>query len=179
MILINVPSFFEMAWKMVEPLLDDDTRGKIEIYSDPATWKKRLTECIDKDKLPVEYGGTLALDKPLFLPTRNIELHLDRGTAKTELIPIKKGQKMKIRWYTKTGKLRFAISHVSDGTDGEPAGVKTVIHKIAEYTNCDERRADMFATAPSNGNLHVLFDSTANWRSRDIVYRWDIIEEDN
>ncbi|RLN62426.1 hypothetical protein BBJ29_004700 [Phytophthora kernoviae] len=55
--IVNVPSWFGMAWKGVKPLLNEATRAKTNILTERET-AKALLKFIDADNLPVEYGGT-------------------------------------------------------------------------------------------------------------------------
>ncbi|KUF83131.1 Phosphoinositol transporter [Phytophthora nicotianae] len=57
--IVNVPSWFGMAWKGVKPLLNEATRAKTNILTESET-AATLLEFIDADNLPVEYGGTCA-----------------------------------------------------------------------------------------------------------------------
>ncbi|KAE8969988.1 hypothetical protein PF005_g27542, partial [Phytophthora fragariae] len=55
--IVNVPSWFGMAWKGVKPLLNEATRAKTNILTESET-AGALLEFIDAENLPVEYGGT-------------------------------------------------------------------------------------------------------------------------
>ncbi|GMF43896.1 unnamed protein product [Phytophthora fragariaefolia] len=55
--IVNVPSWFGMAWKGVKPLLNEATRAKTNILTESET-AGALLKYIDADSLPVEYGGT-------------------------------------------------------------------------------------------------------------------------
>uniref|UniRef100_M4BAR9 CRAL-TRIO domain-containing protein n=1 Tax=Hyaloperonospora arabidopsidis (strain Emoy2) TaxID=559515 RepID=M4BAR9_HYAAE len=55
--IVNVPSWFGMAWKGVKPLLNEATRAKTNILTESET-AAALLEFIDAENLPVEYGGT-------------------------------------------------------------------------------------------------------------------------
>ncbi|KAG1690213.1 hypothetical protein DVH05_028287 [Phytophthora capsici] len=57
--IVNVPSWFGMAWKGVKPLLNEATRAKTNILTESET-ASALLEFIEADNLPVEYGGTCA-----------------------------------------------------------------------------------------------------------------------
>lgn len=58
LIIINAPSWFNMAWKVIRRFLDARTAKKIEIYSDLSTGQARLLELVEKDQVPVSFGGT-------------------------------------------------------------------------------------------------------------------------
>ncbi|KAJ8523957.1 hypothetical protein ON010_g17161 [Phytophthora cinnamomi] len=55
--IVNVPSWFGMAWKGVKPLLNEATRAKTNILTESET-ASALLEFIDAESLPAEYGGT-------------------------------------------------------------------------------------------------------------------------
>ena len=53
--IINVPLFFNLAWKVIAPLLSQRTRDKIKILGNK--FKSELLNCISEENLPSEYGG--------------------------------------------------------------------------------------------------------------------------
>ncbi|KAI9895247.1 hypothetical protein PsorP6_019442 [Peronosclerospora sorghi] len=55
--IVNVPSWFGMAWKGVKPLLNEATRAKTHILMENET-SAALLKFVDAENLPVEYGGT-------------------------------------------------------------------------------------------------------------------------
>nr|CCA19202.1 phosphoinositol transporter putative [Albugo laibachii Nc14] len=55
-LIINVPSWFGMVWKGVKGLLNEATRQKTNILSETEA-PTALLQLIDKENLPVEYGG--------------------------------------------------------------------------------------------------------------------------
>lgn len=55
MFLVNVPYVFSFIWKMVQPLINENTRRKITILSSDYT---QIQNTIDSDQLPARYGGT-------------------------------------------------------------------------------------------------------------------------
>lgn len=55
---VNTPSFFATAWKMVKPLLDPRTAKKIHVLSSPKATLEQLREIMDDADIPVAYGGT-------------------------------------------------------------------------------------------------------------------------
>ena len=54
---VNTPSFFATAWRMVKPLLDPRTAQKIRVLSNKKLTFEALKEIMDEDQIPVEYGG--------------------------------------------------------------------------------------------------------------------------
>lgn len=58
LVVINAPTMLAMAWKIIQTFLDDVTKAKISILSNPKDWKPLLLEYIDEDQIPQQYGGT-------------------------------------------------------------------------------------------------------------------------
>jgi hypothetical protein len=70
MLLVNAPGVFTTIWRMITPLLDARTVGKIEIIGSEAKWKARLTELVGRDHLPTQWGGALAVPDAALCPVR-------------------------------------------------------------------------------------------------------------
>ena len=64
MIVINAPVMLSVAWRVIQGVLDDVQRVKIKILSDPKQWQPLLLSIIDKDQIPIEYGGEAPYWKP-------------------------------------------------------------------------------------------------------------------
>jgi len=56
-IVINVPHFFALFWRILKYFLDADTVSKIGFYSSVENAKADLAEAVDPSKILVEYGG--------------------------------------------------------------------------------------------------------------------------
>jgi hypothetical protein len=56
--IINAPIYFSMGWRLVKPMIHENTQRKIRILSGKETLKG-LQEHIDFDQIPVYYGGGL------------------------------------------------------------------------------------------------------------------------
>jgi CRAL/TRIO domain len=54
---VNAPSFFATAWKMVKPMLDPRTALKIQVLAGIPATLSALQEIMDDDVIPVAYGG--------------------------------------------------------------------------------------------------------------------------
>lgn len=55
---INSARIVYYFWKLIKGFLDPVTAAKVEIHAGRESWEPVLLECIDKDQLPEEYGGT-------------------------------------------------------------------------------------------------------------------------
>lgn len=70
MMIINAPSVFTWAWRILQGFLDDIQRSKISVHgSDQEEWKAVLFNLISVDQIPMEYGGKCQyqLQQPKFL----------------------------------------------------------------------------------------------------------------
>ncbi|CAK4717360.1 hypothetical protein LEN26_005914 [Aphanomyces euteiches] len=54
--IVNVPSWFNMLWKVISPMIDPVTKEKIRICKGKAV-KDELLKSIAEDQLPSDYGG--------------------------------------------------------------------------------------------------------------------------
>jgi len=52
--MIHEPWFFTMFWKVIHPLIDNQTASKIHFFS---KHMERILEFISEDELEIEYGG--------------------------------------------------------------------------------------------------------------------------
>jgi len=57
MIVVNVPRFFALTWRLIKGWIDPRTAGKVELISTRKHWEARLKELVDLDQLPSDYGG--------------------------------------------------------------------------------------------------------------------------
>lgn len=58
LIVMNAPSWFAMAWKVIKNFVDARTAKKIEIYSKTSSGQARLLELVDAEQVPSDFGGT-------------------------------------------------------------------------------------------------------------------------
>jgi hypothetical protein len=58
-VVINAPSVLAIAWRVVQGFLDPVTKQKIKIFSsNRQEWEPVLQQFIDRDQIPLQYGGT-------------------------------------------------------------------------------------------------------------------------
>jgi len=57
-IIVNAPTFFSFAWKMVKTFLDARTQSKISLFSNHIKGMEKMNELIDDDQLLSDYGGS-------------------------------------------------------------------------------------------------------------------------
>lgn len=104
MLIINAPSVFTMAWAMVKGFLDERTVAKIQILGGPSSWQPKLEALVDRDKIPVEYGGTLKVPGGLFKPSRTNKVQLAAGKEHVlEHAVTQAGQVVRFKWLCKPG----------------------------------------------------------------------------
>eukprot|EP00542_Grammatophora_oceanica_P019789 CAMPEP_0194048652 /NCGR_PEP_ID=MMETSP0009_2-20130614/28009_1 /TAXON_ID=210454 /ORGANISM="Grammatophora oceanica, Strain CCMP 410" /LENGTH=436 /DNA_ID=CAMNT_0038694581 /DNA_START=115 /DNA_END=1425 /DNA_ORIENTATION=+ len=58
MVIVNAPRFFTATWGIIKGWLDARTASKIDVISSRKAWEAKLLEFVDKDQLPMDYGGT-------------------------------------------------------------------------------------------------------------------------
>lgn len=59
-VVINAPMMLAFVFNnAIKPFLDEVTRKKVNIFSHREQWQPALYDLIDKDQLPIKYGGTL------------------------------------------------------------------------------------------------------------------------
>jgi len=57
-LVVNVPGWFQMIWKVVRPMVDEATLEKISILRGREEVLKALKEKIPVENIPPEYGGS-------------------------------------------------------------------------------------------------------------------------
>jgi len=63
--IVNAPFFFSMAWRLVKPLVHENTQKKVKILTGKEAILAGLMEHIDIEQIPVYYGGKLVVgDNP-------------------------------------------------------------------------------------------------------------------
>ncbi|KAI5641758.1 CRAL/TRIO domain-containing protein [Phthorimaea operculella] len=61
--IVNAPKVFSLAYNVIKKFIHEYTISKIKIFStDTKKWQPALLELIDKESLPVHYGGTMVDD---------------------------------------------------------------------------------------------------------------------
>ena len=56
--IINAPMLFRTAWAFVSNLLDARQKAKFSILGGPREYLPKLLEVMDKEDIPVQFGGT-------------------------------------------------------------------------------------------------------------------------
>jgi hypothetical protein len=57
--LINTPAIFELILTVLRPIMSPLTRQTLKVYNtNKQQWQAELLRIVDKDELPIEYGGT-------------------------------------------------------------------------------------------------------------------------
>ncbi|KAJ0180732.1 hypothetical protein K1T71_004136 [Dendrolimus kikuchii] len=84
--IVNAPKVFALAFSVVKKFMHEYTISKIKIYgSDARKWQSQILQIVDKDQIPVHYGGTM-MD--------------ENGDPRCSLI-VKTGGKIPKQFYTK------------------------------------------------------------------------------
>ena len=68
LVVINAPAMLSWTWKVIQGFLDDVQKAKIGIYgTDPNEWRPVLFKIIEKDQVPVSYGGMNHIKRKYFI----------------------------------------------------------------------------------------------------------------
>ncbi|EFX85553.1 hypothetical protein DAPPUDRAFT_222572 [Daphnia pulex] len=129
---------FAILYSMMKPFMHEKTKNKVQIYShDSSIWKAALLAEIDRDQLPVCYGGTMTdpdgnlncvtkvgmggeVPRSYYLdakpdPTNKKTFTVSRGSKEQLEIQIKQaGAILKWDFYTEEGDLAFAVYRKKD-----------------------------------------------------------------
>ncbi len=203
MFIINVPSFFSMAFGMVKPFLDERTVKKIEIISHKSDWLPRLAEHMGGlDRVPVEYGGTLVVEGGLYPPSRTKVEVLGAGKSFTRTVAVKAGQTVRFKWLCRPGDMRFGVTfHPHHGAERPPAlpeGVaalkpltpqgpagggaasspSVVVYKLQDHPGSEKAFVSVSHSAAEDGTLVAVWSNEAGWRKRELFWRWDEVGKD-
>ncbi|CAH0721961.1 unnamed protein product, partial [Brenthis ino] len=58
--IVNAPKVFSLAFSVIKKFMHDNTISKIRIYgSDTKKWQAQILAVIEKDQIPLHYGGSL------------------------------------------------------------------------------------------------------------------------
>ena len=58
--IVNAPKIFSLAFSVVKKFMHEYTISKIKIYgTDAKKWQAQVLSIVDKDQIPVHYGGTM------------------------------------------------------------------------------------------------------------------------
>lgn len=53
------PAIFELVLNVLRPVMSPLTRQTLKVYNtNKQQWQNELLKIVDKDELPIEYGGT-------------------------------------------------------------------------------------------------------------------------
>ncbi|CAH0748492.1 unnamed protein product [Diatraea saccharalis] len=59
-LIVNAPKVFALAFSVIKKFMHENTISKIKIYgTDSKKWQAQVLAMVDKDQLPVFYGGTM------------------------------------------------------------------------------------------------------------------------
>jgi len=132
MIVVNVPRFFALTWRIIKGWIDPRTAGKVDLISSRSQGEKRLLELVDVDQLPSDYGGnaestntTLMRVAPSGM-TRQVThlIHVRGSTSHT--IKMQANEELEVIIYTRG--LTGALFTVSDKDSKSSFGSVKVKH---------------------------------------------------
>ena len=174
--IINAPWVFNIAWKMVRPLLHANTLDKIHILG--SDYQKVLQHYIDPQHIPVEFGGQCTCNGrgcvPLYDPEADMtKVHVKAGGKYVHSLHIPAAHSAHSVQY----EFRLHAHDISFGISFSSAG-KT--EQLVPPSRCGHNEMVSDAvTVAGEGELHVLFDNTySRFTSKNVLFRVDVVELD-
>ena len=175
LLIINAPSYFNVAWAMVRGFLDPATVAKISILGGPAEWQPVLRELIDPDRTPTEYGGTLVVPGGLFPAASTQRAQLAAGkTLAVETPAAAAGAAVRIKWLARPGDVKWGVAFRRAGA---PAGAPLLeLAPTAAFPDCDKKWIAASFVAPEAGAFVSTWNNSAGWYAREILHRVDDLD---
>ena len=115
MIILNAPTGFGTAWKVIKKFIDPQTAARIQVFSDKKAGLNALLDLININQIPVDYGGTNKSIQQVFLEEANDPLLIRqeiellyvkrKGKAalkKKEVWTVNEGECLTITCYTRS-----------------------------------------------------------------------------
>ena len=172
--IINAPWVFNIAWKMVRPLLHANTLDKIHILG--SDYQSVLQQYIDPQHIPVEFGGKCTCNGkgcvPLYNPEDDMtKVHVKAGGKYVHSLHVPASAASHSVQY----EFRLHAHDISFGLTFDSAGKTT---QLVPPTRCGHN--EMVSDAVSvqgEGELHVVFDNSySRFTSKSVFFRVDVVE---
>lgn len=172
--IINAPWVFNIAWKMVRPLLHANTLDKIHILG--SDYQKVLQQYIDPQHIPVEFGGKCTCGGKGCVPIYNPEADMTKANVKaggkfvhSVHIPASTAS------HSVQYEFRLHAHDISFGITFDSGG-KT--KQLVAPARCGHNEMVSDAvTVEGEGELHVVFDNSySRFTSKSVLYRVDVVE---
>jgi len=175
--IINAPSYFSLAWRLVRGFIDPNTVAKINIFGGPKDFEPVLLDCIGADNLPSTYGGNLpplsAEMHPYAEAMRSYPMPLNRSSTAQQVVAEKRPP------LTRPSSLRKAASFVLGKRASEDNGIWGYASHLAENVQAwwggaeDESSSDeeeLKSIDSEDPNFRDAFESTTDLESKTHSY---------
>eukprot|EP00455_Lapot_gusevi_P056078 TRINITY_DN9228_c0_g2_i1.p1 TRINITY_DN9228_c0_g2~~TRINITY_DN9228_c0_g2_i1.p1 ORF type:complete len:287 (-),score=79.26 TRINITY_DN9228_c0_g2_i1:133-906(-) len=172
-IIINAPNVFNLAWRLVSPLLNARTLAKVSIFG--KDYADEVGKWVRAEDLPRFLGGQCECEsgcvprfneQAYFLP-----LAVGRNSKQEVAVPVEAGKY--ITWYFFTEKHDLGFSAKFVGQSGAQVAV-TPLQKHA----ANVFRVSGEYKAEESGTLHMTFDNTHTYfYSKNVFYRTIVSEQ--
>jgi len=163
--IVNAPTIFSLAWKLIKPMLAERTVKKIKILG--ASFQKTLHQFISDDNLPVEYGGNRTEKFPLVFDTSSTKVIDDDYTilqvSKIETVSLHVSSAHYVLWgfFTDSGSIKVEHDFTGDIETEEES-------KAGEESTFTDAFCGSFKTQ-SAGKFSIAFDNSSAWRGKKSV----------
>ena len=174
--IINAPWVFNIAWKMVRPLLHQNTLDKIHILG--ADYQKVLQRYIDPKHIPVEFGGQCTCGGkgcvPLYNPEDDMtKVQVKAGGKYVHSVAIPASTSAHSVQY----EFRLHAHDISFSLTLTPAGGGKARELVAPQRCGHNEMVRDAVTVEGSGELHVVFDNSySRFTGKSVFFRVDVVE---
>ena len=172
--IINAPWLFNVAWKMVRPLLHANTLEKIHILG--SDYQTVLQQHIDPQHIPVEFGGKCTCNGkgcvPLYNPEADMtKVHVKAGGKYVHSVQVPASttaHSVQYEFRLPAHDISFALTFTSAG--------KT--QQLVPPARCGHNAMVSDAvTVEGEGELQVVFDNSySRFTSKNVFFSVDVVE---
>ncbi|XP_022106083.1 SEC14-like protein 2 [Acanthaster planci] len=189
---INAPKIFPLAYSLVKPFLQENTRKKVNILG--SNWKAVLLQYIDAENLPMYWGGTATgpdgdphcthqivvggkVPESYYIKDRVVSSQdltrydLSRGSCLELKYDVgKPGSILRYEFKTESHDLAFGIRRIAED------GGKVDVLKKQRY-NCHLVPEDGEISLQEPGRYVVRFDNSYSWiKAKTLLYLVELLE---
>ncbi|XP_033627184.1 SEC14-like protein 2 isoform X1 [Asterias rubens] len=189
---INAPTIFPIAYSLVKPFLQENTRKKISVLG--SNWKETLLKHIDANELPLHWGGEARgqagdpncthqvmlggkVPESYYIKERHLssqevlKYELSRGSSLELKYDVHQpGSVLRYEFHTKKNDIAFGVQRIAED------GGRVDVLPIQRY-NCHMVWEDGEISLQLPGQYIVIFDNSYSWtKSKKMMYWVELLE---
>lgn len=179
-LIINAPTIFSVAWGIVKAFIDPRTQAKVTVLG--SAYEEKLTELMGgKDRVPVEYGGTLVVPGMFSSPLKKQAVHA--GKTFSLALRVSAGKGVRVRWMSDPADVEFEVvavtgtaaeldAAVADPDAFDKSSASVVYAKKAHPNSKTETvQCEVPGSAVAEETVFIAtWDNSAGWSQRVVRY---------